>query len=122
MIGFRLLPGAGGVFRLEGELDVLSAEDLDASLAARLNGQVDVVFDLSNLSFIDSAGIRALIRVARQVAPRQTILRDPQPHVVRVLEIVRIQDFGVRVETEPPESSADELRLPEPQGSAEDVG
>jgi anti-sigma B factor antagonist len=100
MIGFRLLAGADGVFRLEGELDVLSAEELSASVAARLNGQVDVVLDVSNLSFVDSSGIRALLRLAEQAAPRRMVLRNPQPHVAGVLEIVRIDDFGIQVETE----------------------
>jgi anti-anti-sigma factor len=101
MTGFRLLPGSDGVFHLEGELDALSADELDASVVAGLNGQADVVLDVSNLTFVDSSGIRAFIRLAKQASPRATVLRHPRPHVVRVLEIVRIEDFGIRLDTQP---------------------
>jgi anti-anti-sigma factor len=99
MTGFRLFPGSDGVFFLEGELDALSADGLDASVVAGLNGQVDVVLDVSNLTFVDSSGIRAFIRLAKQASPRATVLRHPRPHLVRVFEIVRIEDFGIRLDT-----------------------
>jgi anti-sigma B factor antagonist len=98
MAVFRLRPGSDGVIYLEGELDVLSADALEASVQQRLDGQRDVILDLADLTFVDSTGIRAFIRLAKQTSPRPVVLRNPQPHVARVLDIVRIEHVGIRVE------------------------
>jgi anti-sigma B factor antagonist len=99
MTTFRLHPGSDGVFYLAGELDVVSADRLEATVQASLNGQADVVLDVADVTFVDSTGIRAFIRLANQLAPRPVVLRSPQPHVAHVLEIVRIEAFGVRLES-----------------------
>jgi anti-anti-sigma factor len=98
MTNFRLHPGSDGVFYLAGELDVASADTLEAQIHASLNGQVDVVLDVADLTFVDSTGIRAFIRLAKRSAPRSLVLRNPKPNVERVLEIVSMETFGIRVE------------------------
>jgi anti-sigma B factor antagonist len=99
MSNFRLHPGSDGVFYLAGELDVASADTLEAKVQASLNGQVDVVLDVADLTFVDSTGIRAFIRLAKQSAPRPLVLRNPKPNVERVLEIVSIETFGIHLES-----------------------
>jgi anti-anti-sigma factor len=99
MTNFRLHPGSDGVFYLAGELDMASADTLEAKVQASLNGQVDVVLDVADLTFVDSTGIRAFIRLAKQSAPRSLVLRNPKPNVERVLEIVRMERFGIHLES-----------------------
>jgi anti-anti-sigma factor len=103
---FRLHAASDGVFYLAGELDLLSAERLEAEVseAGRTapSGEADLVFDLSDLTFVDSTGIRAFLRLARAITPRCLVLRAPTAHVAHVLEIVGIQSFGIRLEQHPP--------------------
>jgi anti-anti-sigma factor len=100
MTNFHLQPGSDGVFYLAGELDVASADALEATVRASLNGQADVILDVADLTFVDSTGIRAFIRLAKQSAPRRVVLRNPQRNVERVLEIVTIEGFGIRLESD----------------------
>ncbi len=81
--------GAGAVpprLTLAGELDSSNVEQLEAAVASVMEaGPERVVFDLSGLRFMDSAGISVLVRLAGEV---QTVeIRDPSPIVRRVIEI-----------------------------------
>jgi anti-anti-sigma factor len=67
--------------------------------ALELDGTCDLVLDVSGLSFIDSTGIRAILNLAAKTAPRAVVLRHPRPNVENVLNIVRIETLGIRVET-----------------------
>jgi anti-anti-sigma factor len=98
MSGFRLHPGSDGVYYLAGELDLLSADGLEARLAAVGDEPHDLVLDLTDVSFVDSTGIRSFLRLAKRVHPRCVVLRSPQPNVAHVLDIVGIQSFGIRIE------------------------
>ncbi len=105
MAQFRLHAGADGVFYLAGELDLMTSDRLEAELAeAAVPAASDLVVDLAGLTFVDSTGIRAFLRLARTITPRCLVLRAPQPNVAHVLEIVGIQSFGIRLEHEPPGS------------------
>jgi len=103
MADFRVHVGTDGVFYLAGELDLVSADGLEREVLMRLAAQGDVVFDVTDLSFVDSTGIRSFLRVAREITPRCLILRRPQRHVAHVLEIVGVHSFGIRVELDPEE-------------------
>lgn len=75
-------------FRLKGELDMATAGDLSELLktAARKNDRI--VLDLSEVSFMDSSGLRALLEGAG--LPKDSgplVLLDPSPQVRRVLDI-----------------------------------
>lgn len=83
-----------------GELDLSNA----AQLEERLGGSVDTVLDLSELSFIDSTGIRLLLltyRRAQQEAWEFTV-RDPQAPVLRVIKLVALDQYlGLDGQIEP---------------------
>ena len=75
---------------LDGELDLTSVAQLDA-VARPLTGQYDapqVTFDCSRLAFIDSQGVRGLVRIARIMRPTgKMVIRNPPPLMLRVLEL-----------------------------------
>jgi anti-sigma B factor antagonist len=74
---------------LGGELDLHEADDLSARLALEGQGWGDLTLDTSQLTFIDSSGLRALLRVAESLAGRgNLVLRSPSPPVRRVLELM----------------------------------
>jgi anti-anti-sigma factor len=102
MTGFRVNAGPDGVFYVAGELDIVSADRLEAAVSDRLEAASDLVLDVADVSFVDSTGIRAFLRLAGRITPRCVVLRRPQANVARVLEIVGIHSFGIRVEHDPP--------------------
>jgi len=87
--------GAPRTIRLAGELDLLNAEEVEAMLEPDSKGQGDLVLDLSDLAFIDSSGIRVLIRTAERLEGRgRLILRSPNRQVQVVLSLVGVAQDG----------------------------
>jgi anti-anti-sigma factor len=83
--------GACTVLKLSGELDAFAAPQLSAGLAAGTDTGCPIVIDLSELTFIDSSGIRAL---ANECADHRVALVCPRDHSIsRVLEIVDMKRF-----------------------------
>jgi anti-anti-sigma factor len=75
-----------------GELDLGSAEELWPHLARLLGGRAGpevVVLDGRALDFLDSSGLRVLLRAAKLAQGTGTALRivAPNPVVARVLEL-----------------------------------
>jgi stage II sporulation protein AA (anti-sigma F factor antagonist) len=80
-------------FRLMGELD-LNGLDQIAGALSDLEGDGDVELDLSNLAFIDSSGIGAIVRLCRMFEDRgRVLLLRPRPNVRRVLDLVGLSRF-----------------------------
>jgi anti-anti-sigma factor len=93
---FQLEAQPGGRhFRAVGELDMSTAAELLSGLEPALaHGLGDVVVDVSQLSFVDSSGLRALIRVSRKLEGRgRLVLMDPTPAVQRLLGLVQAETF-----------------------------
>lgn len=86
--------GGGTLLVLEGEVDPHTTEQLDEAVDAALASAGDLVLELSGVTFIDSAGLRSLIRAQRQVdeAGGSLVLRAPRPSTRRVLEITGLTD------------------------------
>lgn len=47
-----------------GELDISSGDDLTTAVEALIEPGMDLVLDLDGLTFVDSAGVRVLMRIA----------------------------------------------------------
>ena len=78
------------VVSVSGEVDVSNVDVLKASVASVTASQPErIIFDLSDLSYIDSAGIAVLLSAATECAVR---LRDPSPAVRRVVELTGLTD------------------------------
>jgi anti-anti-sigma factor len=83
------------------DLDV--ADDVVAVIMASVDGPQDVTIDLSDLTFLDSTGLRALIQISQSLGPDgKLILESPRGTVARLLEIVGADDFpGVEIRDAP---------------------
>jgi anti-anti-sigma factor len=82
---FSIFTHEGEGFRVvvvRGELDELTTPDLDEAIDA---DDLPAIVDLSNIVFISSAGINALLRDR----PARTTLVCPPGNVLRLFEIVR---------------------------------
>jgi len=79
--------------KLSGRLDSDTAPSLDQTLDKVLSNPslTRVVFDLGELQYLSSAGIRCFIRARKSVEPRggKVAIVNPQPAVQKVLDIVK---------------------------------
>lgn len=83
------------VIWLRGELDRLSAESVDVAvrdLAAA--GSPTLVVDVSELDFIDSAGLRSLSRAHNLLhqSQRNLVVRRPSSSIQRLFELVGLHE------------------------------
>jgi anti-sigma B factor antagonist len=97
--GFHVELDGERAARLRGELDVAAYDDAAAAAAPLFEAAGDVTLDLSDLSFVDSSGIRLFIRLHKALDGRGVlILRSPTAHVAYILEIAGLPEIGIRLE------------------------
>jgi anti-sigma B factor antagonist len=78
--------------RLTGSLDTVTAPELERQLTPVLAGLVkDLVFDLAQLKFISSAGLRVFSAARKQLKERggQASFINMQPQIQEVFEIIK---------------------------------
>lgn len=95
--------------KIEEKIPVLEiAGEIDHFVAPKLQRQIDelidvgnskLVFDFSNVNYLDSGGIGVLFNAMQQLTPRQgqigIVCSDP--NVIRILELVGLFDKRTRV-------------------------
>jgi len=85
--------GAGVVTaQLAGSLDTATAPELERQLAAVLTGPVqNIVFDLTQLKFLSSAGIRVFAATRKTLQERggQASFVNLQPQIEMVFEVIK---------------------------------
>jgi anti-anti-sigma factor len=82
------------VVRVDGELDIASAPDLEAVLLRPRPRHARVVVDLGALRFMDSTGLRILLHAtaAAKEGRWELFLRDVPPNVRRLFTLSGVQD------------------------------
>jgi anti-anti-sigma factor len=83
------------VIVVRGELDVYSAPSLDAAVDEALrDGARSLVLDMGEVGFIDSSGLRSLIRARKEAGDGSDAvrIRNAQPATVRLLDITGLTD------------------------------
>ena len=84
----------GSVVHLSGELDIDSAPLLTDALRALARPGGTIELDLTELTFIDSSGIRGLCHAADRLGPHgRLVVRHPTPAVRRALELTGLDDL-----------------------------
>jgi anti-anti-sigma factor len=79
-------PSGRPILKVIGELDLSSVGPIGSAIEAIVTGKHDrIMFDLSELRFMDSSGLRMFLALAHQTAEVQ--LRDPSPMVRKVIEL-----------------------------------
>lgn len=85
------------VIAVRGELDHLNV-DVVESVLAETAGAHEVMFELGDATFVDSAGLRIFIQALRQVQPidGRVILSQPSTTLRRLLELTGLdQHFEI---------------------------
>jgi anti-anti-sigma factor len=112
--------GSETTIKVAGELDNAAGAGLLEHFEQVAPDASEVVLDLSEVSFIDSAGMRAIIAIEHRVAERSLSLRIAQPphEVTELLHVTGIADhvaLAPRVDEAPPSArfiERIELELP----------
>lgn len=91
------------VVRVQGELDIATAPDLERALLRPRLPRQRVVVDLSGLRFMDSTGLRVLLRARTEAKEGrwELFLRGVPPNIARLFALAGVQDAV------PPEDPSD---------------
>ena len=82
------------IITVEGRLDTITAPQLEAELKRSVGDTERLIFDLSSLEYISSAGLRVLLS-AQKVMNRQgeMIVRNANEMVMEIFEITGFVDI-----------------------------
>lgn len=85
--------GEDVVVTVRGEVDVVTAPQLRSFLFDAVAGARHLVLDLSDLEFIDAAGLSVLVATQRRLARRgsKVVLRSPPAITRRVLQVTGLE-------------------------------
>lgn len=88
--------GDRSILRFEGDLDIVTSEDMKQRLAALVEtGKDTVAIDLRDVGFVDSSGLGALVAVHHYAAARGSkfIVRKVPPHVRDLFALTRLDSL-----------------------------
>jgi anti-anti-sigma factor len=94
-----------GVLRVTGDEDRATSGRRRRPISVALRATRDVIVDMSDLDFADSSLMVDLAVLAQRLRARgcSLLLRDPQPHVRRLIELIGLHRLpSVRVIMPPP--------------------
>lgn len=78
---------------LEGRLDANAAPDLTKELHDGLDGVTELYFDLKQLDYISSAGLRAMLTARKAMKGKgKMALRHVSPQIMDILEVTGFTD------------------------------
>jgi anti-anti-sigma factor len=100
--GFRVVPTGPRGYRLVGELDISTERQAEELLLRTAEHPGDLDLDLSELRFMDSTGIRLLLRLTGQ-ATGSVRIHAPSAVVERILDVAGLERIPNLVVAEPPE-------------------
>ena len=81
-------------FKLTGRLDTNTAPELESQIREHLDGITSLTFDLENLDYISSAGLRVLLS-AQKVMNRQgtMVVRNVIPEVMEIFDVTGFSEI-----------------------------
>jgi anti-sigma B factor antagonist len=82
--------------RYEGDLDIVTADDLKRQLAAVVeDGNATVTLDLRDVGFVDSSGLGALVALHHYAEAKgtQLVVRSAPEHVRDLFTLTRLDDL-----------------------------
>ena len=79
---------------LEGRLDTTTSPHLEGELRSAVNGITELTFDLENLDYISSAGLRVLL-AAQKVMNRQGGMKvtNVKPEIMEIFDVTGFVDI-----------------------------
>ena len=79
---------------LEGRLDTTTAPQLESELGTALDNVTDLVFDLADLDYISSAGLRVLLSAQKKMNKQGSmIVRRSKPEIMEIFDVTGFTDI-----------------------------
>ena len=79
---------------VDGRIDTITAPELEAFINANIEGVKELVFDLSNMEYTSSAGLRVFLMThKRMMGQGEMVIENVQDDVMEVFEITGFSDF-----------------------------
>ena len=90
----KIANGAALTIALEGRLDTNTSPQLETELNASLSGVTDLTFDLAELAYISSAGLRVLL-MAQKIMNKQgaMVVRNCSADLMDIFEVTGFIDI-----------------------------
>ena len=74
-----------------GRVDTITAPELDAAVA--LDGVEELIFDLTQVDYVSSAGLRVLLSAQKKMAKKSMTIIGVRPAVKEVFDITGFSDI-----------------------------
>ena len=79
---------------LEGRLDTVTSPDLEKALSDALSDVTELVFDLSKLEYVSSAGLRILLTAQKTMNARgKMVVKNVGETVAEIFEVTGFSDI-----------------------------
>lgn len=89
----REVDGGALVLTLEGRLDTTTAPELERAIG-NLDGVDELAFDMKNLEYISSAGLRVILKAQKIMNEKGAMkLKNVGENIMEVFEITGFSDF-----------------------------
>ena len=86
------ISGSTATIVLQGQVDLVSVGEFDRSLeACRTAGCAYITVDMSQVTFLDSVGLRALLAPLRHLPIESLVVRAPSAQVRRLLQLTGLE-------------------------------
>ncbi len=87
------LKGTELLISLDGKLNTFTASNLEAELRQNIDGIETLGFDMKNLTYISSSGLRVIMKAEQIMSQNgKMILRNVQQDVMDVLEVTGLSE------------------------------
>lgn len=83
--------GSPPVLHIRGDVDMANAEELAAALLEAMSTDATMIVDMADVTFIDAAGLQAILRVAGSRNGAGPLKLINAPRVAWLLELVGLQ-------------------------------
>lgn len=86
---------SGITVAITGRLDTTTAPELEAELTDELSAVKELVFDLSGLEYVSSAGLRVFLMTQKQMNRQGStmIVKNVAPEIKEVFDLTGFSDF-----------------------------
>ena len=90
----KKLEGNNLEFALEGRLDTTTAPSLEEEVKNNIEGIKELVFDLKDLVYVSSAGLRVLLSAQKTMNKQgNMIIRNANEEVMEIFEVTGFSDI-----------------------------
>ena len=90
----KIAEGSKLTIALEGRLDTTTAPQLESELSAALDGVTELIFDMSNLQYISSAGLRVLLSAQKKMNRQGSmVVRHSNADIMDIFDVTGFTDI-----------------------------